>query len=63
MTDWLDDLLRNLWLSMPGHDPDTTVPWTCGRCPYMNVGPVCTKCGAGREDGTVVVPSSGRSGR
>lgn len=30
---------------MPVHDrPDSSV-WACGNCPYLNVGPYCTKCG------------------
>lgn len=25
-------------------------PWFCGKCPYMNTGFVCTKCGATADD-------------
>lgn len=51
--EWLDDLLRRVWSKMPVHDPDCGIAWACGNCPYFNVGPVCTKCAAPREDGSI----------
>jgi ribosomal protein S27AE len=42
----VDEMIPARFLSMPVHDEPAPGAWLCGRCPYMNVGPVCTKCGA-----------------
>lgn len=39
-------LLENVGLRITAHDDHWPGVWLCGRCPYQNVGPVCTKCGA-----------------
>lgn len=49
-----DTILRNVALRPPIHDDPMPGNWLCGRCPYMNVGVVCTKCGAPRYEGREV---------
>lgn len=39
-----DELIRRAIYHVPVHDECWPHPWLCGNCPYMNVGPVCTKC-------------------
>lgn len=50
----IDEMLRNTWSGMPVHDEDCGIVWACGECPYMNVGTICTKCGAPRYHGQPV---------
>lgn len=49
---WVDDLVRNLVTTIQVHDEPMPGHWFCGRCPYMNSGVICTKCGAPRYEGT-----------
>lgn len=39
-----DELIRRAIYHVPVHDECWPHPWLCGNCPYMNVGPICTKC-------------------
>lgn len=36
------------------HDEPYDGPWLCGKCPYMNSGPICTKCGAPAYEGALL---------
>ncbi len=45
-------ILRFLIAHFPGHDEPMPGAWFCGRCPYMNSGVICTKCGAPRYEGS-----------
>lgn len=54
------DALRNELLYQSCHDEVYPHPWLCGECPYMNVGPICTKCGAGIEDARLLTPPARR---
>jgi hypothetical protein len=48
---WVDELVRNIIVGINVHDEPMPGAWLCGRCPYMNVGVMCTKCGAYRWEG------------
>jgi hypothetical protein len=48
----IDDMLLKLATTIQVHDEPERTPWFCGRCPYMNSGSLCSKCGAPRWEGT-----------
>lgn len=52
--DLADDALRNVGLSIHVHDEPCRDLWACGRCPYLNWGPICTKCGAPAYEGSFI---------
>lgn len=45
---WVDELVAQIVTTMQVHDEPMPGAWACGRCPYFNVGAICTKCGAHR---------------
>lgn len=58
---FLLDIWRNVAFQIRAHDEPMPGEWLCGRCPYANVGPICTKCGAPRYEGTALSSLRGRT--